>query len=460
MFVSLIAYLLPALASIDASRSAVQVLIVVPTRELGLQVGRVAKRLAAASDASLDMASSSTLQQPSLKRKIMIMNVLQGSQNRRQRAWAWAEPPHVVIGTPQELCDMVQLGGIRRYNSVKFVVVDEVDACLLNNAGSITAKLSSSTLHQLLSKYLSPTFEDGSSSEGLVGPNKRSLRTSSSTSSRPLNLERQTIFASATIPQPRHFVKQCVQNQWTLQPPVHVSFRPGELLLPATLHHAHVVCASNGKKLPALKRILQKIVTAATAPVSKDEEVHDTLEEGASRSKKVLIFLDERRPVQEIAESLAASLDGSLVWKESYRGKEQRGIQILISTLRYEDSLSQRAAAMEVFRGEEALTMHEEGETPQDDSILRVLLSEGDLGARGLDIADISHVINFDLPANADTYAHRAGRTGRFQRSGNVLSIVTQEQEFVLQRIMNKLNLPSHCIGRQQPSNKREAHQA
>jgi hypothetical protein len=35
------------------------------------------------------------------------MSVLQGSKNRRQRAWAWAEPPHIVIGTPQELCNMV-----------------------------------------------------------------------------------------------------------------------------------------------------------------------------------------------------------------------------------------------------------------------------------------------------------------------------------------------------------------
>jgi Lhr-like helicase len=64
------------------------------------------------------------------------MSVLQGSQNRRQRAWAWAEPPHMIIGTPQELNNMLRLGAIKRCNAIRSVTVDEVDACLLNNAGS------------------------------------------------------------------------------------------------------------------------------------------------------------------------------------------------------------------------------------------------------------------------------------------------------------------------------------
>lgn len=73
----------------------------------------------------------------------MVMSVLQGSTNKRQRAWAWAEPPHVVIGTPDELGKMVSKGGIR-YNSVEYVVVDEVDACLGN-------RQTSNELHLLLS---------------------------------------------------------------------------------------------------------------------------------------------------------------------------------------------------------------------------------------------------------------------------------------------------------------------
>jgi superfamily II DNA/RNA helicase len=70
-------YLLPLLAKLE-DRAAIQAMIIVPTRELGLQVAMVAKRLAG--------------------RKFMIMSILQGSQHKRQRAWAWAETPQVVIG--------------------------------------------------------------------------------------------------------------------------------------------------------------------------------------------------------------------------------------------------------------------------------------------------------------------------------------------------------------------------
>jgi Lhr-like helicase len=48
----------------------------------------------------------------------------------------WAEPPHIVINAPRTLQYGESFGGIKRYNAVKFVVVDEVDACLLNNAGA------------------------------------------------------------------------------------------------------------------------------------------------------------------------------------------------------------------------------------------------------------------------------------------------------------------------------------
>ncbi|KAL7568988.1 hypothetical protein ACA910_021279 [Epithemia clementina (nom. ined.)] len=479
-----LAYLLPGLACIDASRSAVQVLIVVPTRELGLQVGRVAKQLAAASSsmsttdtdndkvAISEEAGKEQVDQQKRQDKIMIMNVLQGSQNRRQRAWAWAEPPHLVIGTPQELCDMIQLGGIRRYNSVKCVVVDEVDACLLNNAGSMTSKISSSTLHQLLSKYLSPTFDDGSGAqEPLYFQGGSTIREAASSlplrSTRPLSRQRQTIFASATIPQPRHFVKQCIQNQWTLREPVHVSLRSGELLLPSTLNHAHIVCASNNKKLASLRRILKKIISASSSSSSQAQA--QVKGDAVVVEKKVLIFCDDHRPVEEMSQSLAASLGRSLVWKESYGIDQERGAYHLFATLRYEDSLSKRAAAMNVFSGQVSSTTNPRnnnnrnalvgydndsnsslGSTTATTARLRVLISAGDLGARGLDIDDISHVIHFDLPANADTYAHRAGRTGRMQRSGTVLSIVTAEQEFVLERILNKLNVPVQCIARQQ----------
>lgn len=50
-----------------------------------------------------------------------------------------------------------------------------------------------------------------------------------------------------------------------------------------------------------------------------------------------------------------------------------------------------------------------------------------EIAARGLDIAGVSHVINYDVPENAEDYVHRIGRTGRAQQSGDAFTLVTEE---------------------------------
>jgi ATP-dependent RNA helicase RhlE len=50
-----------------------------------------------------------------------------------------------------------------------------------------------------------------------------------------------------------------------------------------------------------------------------------------------------------------------------------------------------------------------------------------DIAARGIDVSQISHVINFDMPDTADAYTHRIGRTGRMANHGTALSLVTQD---------------------------------
>ena len=77
----------------------------------------------------------------------------------------------------------------------------------------------------------------------------------------------------------------------------------------------------------------------------------------------------------------------------------------------------------------------------------RVLVST-DLAARGLDVPDITHVINFDVPHRADTYIHRIGRTGRAQNVGIACTLVTFDQLKDLQRIEYRLGqtLPVETI--------------
>src|SRR5690606_12523667 len=50
-----------------------------------------------------------------------------------------------------------------------------------------------------------------------------------------------------------------------------------------------------------------------------------------------------------------------------------------------------------------------------------------DIAARGLDIAGVSHVINYDVPENAEDYVHRIGRTGRAHATGDAFTFVTED---------------------------------
>ena len=57
------------------------------------------------------------------------------------------------------------------------------------------------------------------------------------------------------------------------------------------------------------------------------------------------------------------------------------------------------------------------------------------MAARGLDIDDISHVFNYDLPLDPELYVHRVGRTGRAGKTGIAISLVTKQEQWRLQRI-------------------------
>lgn len=71
-----------------------------------------------------------------------------------------------------------------------------------------------------------------------------------------------------------------------------------------------------------------------------------------------------------------------------------------------------------------------------------------DIAARGLDIDGISHVINFDMPATADAYIHRIGRTGRAQHNGEAYTFITPDDEALVMKIekIMKKKLPRRTV--------------
>lgn len=70
------------------------------------------------------------------------------------------------------------------------------------------------------------------------------------------------------------------------------------------------------------------------------------------------------------------------------------------------------------------------------------LLVATDIASRGLDIKDISHVINYDVPHHPEDYVHRIGRTGRAQATGDAFTLVSGDEEAHLKRIEQFIQKP------------------
>ncbi len=125
-----------------------------------------------------------------------------------------------------------------------------------------------------------------------------------------------------------------------------------------------------------------------------------------TRTGRVLIFTRTKRR----AHNLAINLE-----RNGYR----------VSALQGNMTQSQRQAAIDGFRG---------GKYD--------ILVATDIAARGIDVSQISHVINFDMPDSADAYTHRIGRTGRAHQTGEALTFTGWADEVIVRQIEKALGAP------------------
>lgn len=80
------------------------------------------------------------------------------------------------------------------------------------------------------------------------------------------------------------------------------------------------------------------------------------------------------------------------------------------------------------------------------------LLVATDVVARGLDFSQVSHVFIYQLPSDPDLYVHRSGRTGRYDKTGKVVSLVTHQELSLLRTILNQIKQKAAWIGEPPPS--------
>ncbi len=123
--------------------------------------------------------------------------------------------------------------------------------------------------------------------------------------------------------------------------------------------------------------------------------------------------------------------------------RTKRGADRLVKRLR---SQNVEAVAMHGNKSqrqrEQALARFERGEV--------MTLVATDVAARGIDVPDVARVINYDAPADRESYVHRVGRTGRAGRTGTGISFVLSDQTEEMRRIGASLGL-EHGLGGGEP---------
>jgi superfamily II DNA/RNA helicase len=195
---------------------------------------------------------------------------------------------------------------------------------------------------------------------------------------------RQTLFFTATMPaEIRRITEQFLHN------PVRV-----EVSRPAS-----TVAAT-----------AQSLVKTGREPHDKRDTLRRLIRDSVGL-KNAIIFCNRKREVATLHRSLvrhgfsAAALHGDM---------DQQA----------------RTAALEQFRKNEV-----------------TLLVASDVAARGLDIPDVSHIFNFDVPHHPDDYVHRIGRTGRAGRSGTAITIVAPSDQKAVVLIEKLIGQPIPWAG-------------
>lgn len=311
-----LAYLLPALRQWKfTQKKQPQILIVVPTRELVVQVVREVEKL--------------------IPYMSVVVTGVYGGVNIKTQLEIIHKGIDVIVGTPGRLLDLT-LTGVLKLKEVKKFVIDEVDEML-----SLGFRPQLTRLMDLL-----PT-------------------------------KRQNLMFSATLTPD---VENIIDIFFTK--PIRIEATPIGTPLEQITQQAYTV-----------PNINTKLNLASLILKNKDEFV------------KVLIFTATKKQADRLFENF-----------EPLFGQE-------VGVIHSNKAQNNRFNTVKNFQN----------------GNIRLLIAT-DIIARGIDISEVTHVLNFDIPEVPETYIHRIGRTGRVDKRGIAISIFTTQQNEERQKIENLMN--------------------
>ncbi|WP_184331801.1 DEAD/DEAH box helicase [Povalibacter uvarum] len=302
------AFALPILSKIDIDSREPQALVLVPTRELAIQVAEAFQRYAT-------------------HLKGFHVMPIYGGQSYTPQLQSLRRGVHVVVGTPGRVMDHLKRGTLK-LNAVRYFVLDEAD------------------------EMLRMGFIDDV--EWILGQAPES---------------RQIALFSATMPAE---VRRIAQNH--LRKPAEVTIRSKTSTASSIRQRFWMV--SGMHKLDALTRILEA-------------ETFDAM----------IVFARTKQATTELAERLEA-----------------------------------RGFAVEPLNGDIPQNLRERTIARLKAGQIDIVVAT-DVAARGLDVDRVSHVVNFDVPYDPESYVHRIGRTGRAGRSGDAILFIAPRERNMLRVI-------------------------
>jgi len=203
--------------------------------------------------------------------------------------------------------------------------------------------------------------------------------------------------------------------------------------------------------LPDIRRILaqlprkrQTLFFSATMPAPIGKLARDMLNDPAQ-----IQLVSKAAPAEGIAQAVypvAQERKAELLAELLEKGEMQDAL-VFTRTKHRADRLTQYLTERRVrvgrIHGNRSQRQRTEALERFRSGFYRVLVAT-DIAARGIDVEELGHVVNFDVPAVPDDYVHRVGRTGRAEATGDAFTFVSPQEESDLRRI-------EHAIGKRLP---------
>jgi superfamily II DNA/RNA helicase len=357
-----------------------QAIIMVPTRELCTQVEAELQRLAQFTP-------------------LRIVAVYGGQRISAQMKFL-KHGPEILVGTPGRVIDLLDRR-IIRFDNMRFVVLDEVDRMLdigfRDDIRNILSRVKG------MRRRLPPDAREGDEGNGRQGEEETRRRGDEETQNGGNDERRNDSDSDSSSPRLLHSSSSAPED---------------------TGHQTMFVSATISDEIERLaRRYMREPVEKLIAPGADDKPTVEKVEqfffavEPWDKYRLLKKLLDRENPDLAIvfcrtkhgAEKLAHRLHGD--------GIECREIHGNLNQ-------NSRERVMKSFRG---------GKFD--------ILVATDLASRGIDVADISHIINYDIPDDPEAYVHRVGRTARMGAEGKAYTFVGRGQGDELTKIENLINM-------------------